>query len=108
MWYLMLHGYDREYLEPYYVSHQLKNIISENDINDCKNNNVDITNYFKVLVIRNPYYRLISGFLHNVCLKKPKKIKKMPFVSFETFVNYLYEQNFGKFKDTASLNKNGT
>ena len=69
----------------YYLSENKENIL------DNMNNIIDISDYIMILIIRNPYKRIISGFLEKYGNEK-YKIKDIhtSLLTFNKFVNILY------------------
>jgi len=64
---------------------------------DCNNyiTNIDIENYTTILIIRNPYERLISGFLNKYRINGEfRHMWKHKDITFSNFVNELIHKNW--------------
>lgn len=95
VWIFLLHGNTQKQLKNYFHGQNLgltKFMNKYQYTNYCRKS-TDIfkkfDDYYKFLVIRNPYTRIVSAFLHRICMFLDDK-EKGKFNTFEKFVNYLY------------------
>jgi len=92
MWFLLLCGEDKQKLEDHFKKDQLPRLIRKYVITSTNMKNLTrYKDYYKISVIRNPYHRIVSGFLDIICFHRciPKKITYQ-FDDFNSFINHLY------------------